>query len=341
MATVNAGLARGWVKHADARRPVLHQALAAEALDLLCVQEYWARADYVALLEATAARLPEQHRATARRPRGACDPETLAAVEHCAMDQCRHEGLVGCVTERCKESAAGASPACVQCLVRHALADEELAGCAEERATDSYEVLPRGGLALLSAHPIAERDVLTLAAPLLDRLVLHVRLTRTPVGTVDVFCTHLTTPLPVELPGMSPAINRHQVESLLAFIDAKQPPGVTLVMGDLNNGPAIGERVRGHYPAHHTLLSSAGFANPYAASDDVACTRCDDNVLVGGSGRGGLLIDHVLVKGHAGKLEAARFLDEPRVVVGDVRAPPPDHYGVRATLTPRAGESER
>lgn len=334
VATVNAGLARGWVKHADARRPLLHDVLATENLDLLCVQEYWATDDYVALLRATAAQLPELHRAAARRPRGACEPQTLAAIEHCATAECQNgdQGLVSCVTERCKQSASGASRACAQCLVRHALAEEELAGCAEERASGDHEVLPRGGVALLSARPIAERDVLTLASPLLDRLVLHARLRDTPMGTVDVFCTHLTTPLPVDLPGMSPDINRHQVESLLAFIDAKAPPGITLVLGDLNHGPAIGESIRAHYPKHYALLTRAGFANPYAAGATAACTRCDDNPLVGGRGGGGLLIDHVLVKGHSGTSAGARFLDERTVSVGDAEVPPSDHYGVRATL---------
>lgn len=334
VATFNAGLARGWVKYADARRPAIHEALARAEVDLLCVQEYWATEDYVALLKATSKRLPVQHRATARRSQGACTPQTLASIERCAMDACsdRDQALVSCVTERCKESARGASRACMQCLAGRAVAGKELAGCAEDLAVPTREILPAGGVALLSAQPIAARDVLTLASPLLDRLVLYARLDDTPLGTVDVFCTHLTTPLPVDLPGMAPAINRHQVESLLAFVESKMPPGVTLVLGDLNNGPAIGQAIRGHYPSHYALLPEAGFVNPHASSHGVACTRCDANPLVGGRGDGGVLIDHVLVKGHTGSARATRWLDEPTVPVGAVQVPPSDHYGVRTTL---------
>jgi hypothetical protein len=112
-------------------------------------------------------------------------------------------------------------------------------------------------------------------------------------------------------------------------------PGAVVVAGDLNTGPALPGRTSAKLPAHYQRLVSAGLSSPYASGPDARCTYCFANPLVGG-GAGGLLIDHVLLRGWTGAARARRVLDQPVAIEVDGEArttPPSDHYGVAATLS--------
>lgn len=61
-----------------------------------------------------------------------------------------------------------------------------------------------------------------------------------------------------------------------------------------------------------------------------------DNLLIGRR-PGGLVIDHVLVRGFAGTSAARRVLDRAAPLTGEGAprvSPPSDHYGVSVTLAP-------
>lgn len=333
--TFNAGLARGWIDHCDARRPFIHEALVRAELDLICLQEYWSARDYVALLKATGTTFGEQHRAEVSRRPGPCTAESLAALTRCVSMKCPSEtkALATCIGRSCQAAVREAGPACRRCLVSNTLAGVPVADCLAGSGPSPSDELPAGGVALLSRLPLADRDVKRLDAPLLDRLVLYARLPATPIGEVHAFCTHLTAPLPIDLPGMSPEVNRRQVETLIDYVAEKTEgtTGVTILLGDFNAGPAIADGIDGYHAPHYALLPKAGFSNPFAEGDGPRCTRCNDNPLVGGRGDGGALIDHVLLRRWAGTAVAERIFDEPVPLEGEDTALS-DHYGVRVML---------
>jgi endonuclease/exonuclease/phosphatase family metal-dependent hydrolase len=257
--------------------------------------------------------------------------------------------LAQCVSQSCRAPAESAGPECLQCLVSNTLADAPLAGCLEDERRPTRDEVPRGGIALLSRLPLTDRGERRLEAPLLDRLILHARLPDTPIGEVHAFCTHLTTPLPLDLPGMSPEVNRRQVAALIDYVndETKGSSGITIILGDLNTGPALGKDIDGYQASHYALLRKAGLSDPFADGPAPKCTRCNDNLLVGGGDRRGVLIDHVLVRGYSGTMTAERMFDEPvTLTIGGrkQRYPLSDHYGVRVVLGkggPRKDVSEQ
>lgn len=62
VATFNAGLAYGFVDHADLRAPLLGPALEALDADVVCLQEVWTNADAQALMDAVKDTYPYQYR---------------------------------------------------------------------------------------------------------------------------------------------------------------------------------------------------------------------------------------------------------------------------------------
>jgi endonuclease/exonuclease/phosphatase family metal-dependent hydrolase len=196
------------------------------------------------------------------------------------------------------------------------------------------------GTGILTNAAILERDARVLPSALDKRAVLFTKLA-TPLGELNAFCTHLTANI-TSVPHPGGASWRRdqaaQIDALLAFVEEKSAGKPALLLGDLNTGPAIAPHISASLPDHYARFVQSGFLNPYAAQRDVQCTYCFDNPLEGGRGTRGLLIDHVMLRGFPGRVEAGQIM-RPQVVVEPagkpVRIGPSDHYGVIVTLSPR------
>jgi endonuclease/exonuclease/phosphatase family metal-dependent hydrolase len=355
VATFNAGLAPGVVKHAAERAPEVVAAIAAEDLDLVCVQEFWLEEHWAALRSATARALPHALRPQARSDGGTkpCTATELAPVARCALANCWTEGparAAECAMQHCGRLAKKLGPECVGCLGRHPMRKigEILEECVDPTLAEPELDPARAaagprffdgsyGIGLLSSERLEDTDRLDLDAAHHPRAVLHAR-----VGhgerRLHVFCTHLTPILRgVAHPGGGSWASEQsrQVDALLDWVDRKAGARPALILGDLNTGPGIAQ-IRARLPEHYARFVRAGFINPYLEAAEPVCTFCYDNPVIGGRGDG-LLIDHVLVRGFRGRVEATRFLDgRVDLPAGGSRVTTAlsDHYGVIAELSP-------
>jgi endonuclease/exonuclease/phosphatase family metal-dependent hydrolase len=128
------------------------------------------------------------------------------------------------------------------------------------------------------------------------------------------------------------------VQELRAWIERKTRTGsATLLLGDLNTGPALPDSsIRGRVPEHYASFAALGFSNPYLQGPHAKeCSFCSANTVNGGSSPGGSLIDHVLLRGAVSALAVERVLDQ-RIELDlgreRIQSHLSDHYGVAATL---------
>lgn len=353
VATFNAGLAPGAVRDAAARAPEVVAAITREELDVLCVQEFWLEEHWEELRAATRARLPHAVRPIPRleqRPKP-CTAAEIAPAARCALEQCRARRAAEaaeCAVARCGSLAGGLSAACVGCLASQPLrpiteildqcvdADREHAASPDAKGPVFFD--GSYGIGLLSSMQLSDVDRLELEASHHSRAVLHARIAYAG-QRLHVFCTHLTPILrSVPHPGGGSWLSEQsrQVDAMLEWITRQAGDEPALIMGDLNTGPASAA-ARARAPEHYERLLQSGFVNPYLASAGAACTFCYDNPVIGG-GSGGLLIDHILVRGWRGHIEANRFLDgRVELDLGGRRTTSAlsDHYGVLAVLAAR------
>jgi endonuclease/exonuclease/phosphatase family metal-dependent hydrolase len=352
------------------------RALAALPVDLLCVQEIWLEAHWQKLRAATRERFPSVLRpAAARQFRAArCTEPEARAILQCARRHCgatSPSSLGLCVLRQCSELARGLSVGCAECLMANPLRSitetetectragqpqrgangsqdtgEPSAGRAPIAGPRAYVYGGSHGIALLTSAAIVQDDFLPLPSEQLARGVLYAKIrTDTTLGDVHVFCTHLTADLPgVPYPGASGswrAEHALQMEPLIAWIDRKaKAPAASVLLGDLNTGPRIGAEIRARAAREYARLLARGFANPYAETSSPSCSFCSSNPLNGGSGRGGSLIDHVLVRGPVQANGVTRILDEAvELAVGSrtLSSALSDHYGIAATLRASSG----
>lgn len=339
--TFNAGLARNFVPHVDARRPAIIEALAGLDAEVVCLQEIWEDADVAAVREGVKARLPHAYHVptTAEDAGGpACTLDALEPLGACVSGPCEgQEDLPGCVMKTCAGSFLGLPGACRACLAANLSKpmDEALAACTTGGGS-SLAYGGRNGLLLLSRHPLTETGHLVLDSFLLRRVALHAR-TRVIGGEVDLFCTHLSAPLAeVEYMGEHISWEReqsHQIDQLVEWVDQVAAGESAILMGDMNCGPAYPEwEAVAAAPENFRKFLAAGYRSPYT-EDHGHCTWCGkSNPLVGDDPELHIL-DHVLFKRFSRELLLPeRILDSERVETGDGRVPLSDHYGVRVTF---------
>jgi len=168
-------------------------------------------------------------------------------------------------------------------------------------------------------------DATTLNA----RGALYARVESGAFGDIHLFGTHLS-------PGIH-AEQTRQIDQLFAWIDAKAANEPTVVVGDLNTGPSVGEdgSVPSHLPALYRRFADAGFANPYLEGGAAQATFGHGSLTSGRHPRSGWVIDHVLVRDVKGRAHAARVLDQPVTVTAagrSVTTTYSDHCGVQLTL---------
>lgn len=356
--TFNAGLVIGVLPLARERVPLVADQLAKEPADLVCAQELWLEPQWRAVADALAPRLPHTHRPPAATPGAdeACSADDIAPLEACHRASCaraRPAELASCMIGRCAHLVTAIDAGCVSCLLREPWSS---IAAVREACTAASPSLPRptparrvgpalafggsGGVGILSRWPIADRDTLVLPSSWNRRVVLYGRIEPPGLGPLHVFCTHLSAQLGAIAPPGGKSWEQEQAEQvrdLLTFVDRKvaRGEGTVILAGDLNTGPGLPGRASAKLPAHYQRLLSAGFDDPYAAQPDARCTYCFDNPLVGRAA-GGLIIDHVLLRGWTGSARARRVLDRALPIEVDGRprtTPPSDHYGLSVTLS--------
>ena len=363
LATFNAGLAVGIIEHAAERTPYVVQALEQESLDVLCVQEFWLDEHWKKLVDAVSSQLPNRLRpAAASDEQAHCTEQEIAPVASCVEEHCGAAGpseLALCAVRHCLKLAGGLSTACRSCLSRDPLRGKKeiLAECVQTTpirggaqgvrdarrgvGSSSYFYGGSFGIGLLTRNRMLAADVLRMPSTQHPRAVLYARIETPLVKDLHVFCTHLT-PLLRHLahPGSGSWRDEQstQVNALLSFIEQKTSTGdAVVVLGDLNCGPGFDASIAPRLPEHYERFMARGFRNPYFESSDPKCTFCYSNALSGGTGSGGIFIDHILTRGIELPARAERVLDAPLLINARGRSQRTafsDHYGLLLELRP-------
>ena len=345
-ATVNVGLAPVDVSYTDERAPLAIDALASLDTDVLCVQELWRDSDYEALVAAASEAFPHAQRRPAMPAGTGCGADELGAIGACADTHCADysgEELANCSLEHCSGELGAASGSCVNCLLGVVGAGGDIPTIRAECGGDGTQGFLFDGAfdtALLTRLPVLEQNALVLDSFLVRASVEHARV-ETPVGPVDVFCTHLASAISDFTydgeHGDWEGEQAHQITQLLRFVEERTDVNGAgaVILGDLNTGPAIPEAgIEPVWESHYDRVIAAGFEDPHADSPEVQCTACPDNTFHLGSRP--KLIDHVLVRGlDTRRATIERFFTEPVNVPtaeGSIESHLSDHYGVRLTL---------
>jgi endonuclease/exonuclease/phosphatase family metal-dependent hydrolase len=262
---------------------------------------------------------------------------------------------VACVIGACAAEVAALSAGCTGCLLENAPSGDFAAiraACVGTGGTQgmlppeqrSYVSGGSYGIGLLSAQAFAEIDQKRLDSSTVRRAILYGRLEDTALGTVHVFCTHLTailTGLQYEGSyGDWVAENAAHVQALIDWADEKAGEnGRVLLLGDLNTGPE-GEGITASVPDNYALLPEAGFENAFLSGPNAACTFCDSNPLVLSDDSGkNATIDHILTRAIDAPATTERVLDElVKIQVStdagteELEVGLSDHFGLRATI---------
>lgn len=348
VATYNAGLAPGYVDYTAERAPKTIDAIAGVDAQVLCVQEVWRPEDVDALQAAAGDRFssafflpPDPGDTTGGE--AACTNEELDPLQACAETQCAGVDvgeLAGCVLAQCATEFGAVSSSCSTCLAANigsSFSDIRLV--CTTAGGGAYAFGGAFGIGLLTDQSVVSQDHIVLDSTYNRRGVLYERIGTDALGDVHVFCTHLSaifSNIPYPKEGSWEAEQAAQIERLKSWIQEKTGgTGTTLVLGDFNTGPAVGD-AQAEAPANYEALVSGGLTDPYAQQSDATCTFCESNPLVGAGG-GSVLIDHVLLEGFGGSATGRRILTDPITIQKDgqdVTTAYSDHYGLEVTLTP-------
>lgn len=343
VATFNAGLAYGFVEHADLRFPLLGPALEALDADVVCLQEVWTNAHAETLSETLKDVYPYQYREVTTDEGGnggaACTTQELNPLAACAAANCADTppaDLGTCVLGKCGVEFGAISPGCRTCLASQLgkPLDEIVAACTAGSG-GQYAYEGRNGVLVLSRLAVQDTAFTRFESYLNVRVALHVLIQDGGVSA-DVFCTHLTADLgDVACAGTYASWGEEQgaqVDALLQWVDGRRSQPLVVVAGDFNSGPDHAGGIVAEHPENYQKVVEAGYADPYLDSPGATCTWCGDNPLVGGGPS--TVIDHVFVRGTGFQFESRRILDEP-VTLRGVAEPSrlSDHYGVEVEIT--------
>jgi len=343
--TFNAALAPGFEPYSAERLPsvVAALSLAAQQLDVMCIQEFWVESDFDLLVDAASESLPYALHASPRPGSGVCESSELSSLGSCAQSHCSAAGddSVACIQSECTTEVVSLSGGCLGCLLNHL---DDFAQCARTGAPVADDPAIFGGnsdVGLLSRYPISRQQILPLDAYLQRGVVLYAQIEVPNLGPVHAFCTHLSSPL-----GVIPYVGPHgswqgeharETEQLLSFIAAEAESGPLLVMGDLNMGLALNGK-GAVLPDDFARLQASGLRDPYLDSGNPECSECSDNSFRSPDSVDDL-IDHLLVK--AFPISTANVTQSSATPVavannGTTRDTHlSDHFGLQLELTSR------
>lgn len=343
LVTYNVGLAVGFVPAANDRADDAIAAIAALEDDVVCLQEIWLPEHVQAMKDAAASSFPHQvfpepDQEVAESP--ACMAEDLDPLIACADESCAtacEDELVDCIFDNCSTPFLLLPYECMDCAM--AMVGGEVSDVADTCLSNGVSFAYGGsyGTGLLSRWPIKSTDLLTMDSTTNRRGVIHA-VVEAPDGDMDVYCTHLTAvftriPYP-SFKGSWEEEQAAQITTMRGWIDDTSSTGRVVLMGDMNTGPE-GDGFDSEVPADWEMLSP-GYTTPYLDAEPT-CTFCEGNPLVGGETEGGVVIDHIMLRGMAGSFTAARVLDQATTARScDVEIPAAlsDHYGVRVQVAP-------
>jgi endonuclease/exonuclease/phosphatase family metal-dependent hydrolase len=338
--TYNAALAPGFELLSKERTPKVIEALARQAAsaDILCVQEFWERDTF----EALKASVPELSHIVRPEPRpgtGTCSETEIGGLAQCVSESCGEanaDEVVGCASMNCPEVVGALGGGCLGCIMNHLESPEACLGTGSGPSDPAifggnYDV------GLLSRHPLARQAQKELSSYFVRAKVLYGRVTIPSFGAVDVFCTHLGSPLGIVKYegsfGNYELEHQQQVNELISYVREKSNGNhPVIVLGDLNMGPAIGYN-EAELPEQFQQLLSAGFDDAYLTSNAPDCTYC-----AGTSFRDSFLpnqiIDHILTaRVPLNYLEVNRLFTEPVTI--DTSLPEfnlSDHFGLELNV---------
>ncbi|MFH2009099.1 MAG: endonuclease/exonuclease/phosphatase family protein [bacterium] len=348
--TFNGGLARGFVPLADARAQIIADAVAELDVDVICLQEIW-QPEHVDMVQAAAAdTFPNQiflePMPDLNPGDPACSPDAteVQAMETCARDNCGTalpDDLVDCVLGHCLLQFTSLTPECQSCIAANVSGtiDDTFNACAV--SSEAYAYGGAFGIGLLTNETVTTSDSSVFASTFNRRAVIHAELETEALGTVHVFCTHLTavfSSIPWPKPeGSWEAEQLAQVVAIRDYVDTMAgADGVVILMGDFNSGPDGNGYVADVEDNYNALVE--GYTSVYPEEPDATCTFCDLNPLNGGIDHDeSVLIDHILLRSFTGTYDADRILTEPITITVDgtpIETAYSDHYGVQVTMHP-------
>jgi len=348
--TFNGGLARGFVAYANDRAQTVADAVAALDVDLICLQEIW-QPEHVDMVEAAAADafpnqifldpFPDPNPGPPACPSAVTEVQALhtCVTTHCGT--MAPDDLANCLLAQCSPEYGATTGACQTCLAANIGGSIEEVFTSCSGASAAYAYGGAFGIGLLTSASVTTSDSSVMASTFNRRAILYAELEAGALGTLHVFCTHLTavfSSIPWPHPEGSWAEEQGvQVAAMREYVDTMAgTSGTVILLGDFNTGPSGDGYVSEVVHNYNTLR--AGFTNVYLAESDATCTFCDLNPLNGGLDHGeSVLIDHILLRGFAGTTEALRILDEPITITVDgtpIETALSDHYGLQVTMYP-------
>lgn len=362
LATFNVGLARGFVPYAADRVAPVGESINAYSGDVICLQEVWFQEEIDAVLAATSGQWPHSYylKTESDETLPGCTAAESDPLEACIQANCGdvpQDELASCGLSQCGDEFGAASPDCQGCIAANLnLPIEEIvATCSGGGPALAYG--GHNGLLLLSKHPMSNTDHMAMTSTITQRSVLRADIEVPDQGPVSVYCTHLAADLSASLPyrenddySSYQEEQAAQIESTLDWVGSKTNHDNTLILGDFNTGPAVGDNAA-ELSENFGLFAASGWVSPFATSADPLCTFCADNRVQGGGadskledGSTGVLIDHAFVPSaiSARITSSGRVFDQlqPITVTNndgtqeEIDLHLSDHYGVQVLLKP-------
>jgi endonuclease/exonuclease/phosphatase family metal-dependent hydrolase len=334
--TFNAGLPRGDIPSVDQRLPLTIAALEASGADVICLQEVWADADFETLSQEIQDTYPHIFREKTEDPKngaaGRCpDADAVLAMQGCVEDNCTSQQIPAsdCVSEggACQAAYEALPSDCRLCLAANAEGSEPIKCLIG--ASRLYWGDGRNGLVLLSKQAMTGAKYNSFT----DTVFFERGAITATIAGKTVQCTHTSTALGFLPYAEGRTHDSYKAENLAQMSElAGLASGCTILMGDLNTGPAA-TGVDAEWPENYQALFALGYEESW---DTPACTFCADNPLLG-SGKS-KWIDHILLKGCAPvSITRSRVLDEAQTIEVDeqsITTRLSDHYGLKAVIAP-------